>query len=79
VWSFILHHLSPVTLALGYLCLNCRPRQIALLIAVMVGVIGRDDKRSRAERAVDIVHAICRNPKEERRPDRKALPPGSSP
>jgi hypothetical protein len=62
-------------LVLAFLIMTCRPRQIALLIAVLVGLIGRDEKRSRADRAVELAYALCGR---ERRRDRKELPPGSS-
>jgi len=75
VWPLLLHHLSPIAVALGFVIMNCRPRQIALLTAVLVGLIARDD---RADRAVELVCALSSR---KRRPEQnqKALPPGSTP
>ncbi len=75
MWPLLLHHLSLVELALGFVIMNCRPRQIALLLAVLVGLIGRDDQRSRAERAIAIVKALT----DDRRRKRRVLPPAPPP
>lgn len=75
MWPLLLHHLSLVDLALGFVIMNCRPRQVALLIAVLVGLIGHDN---RADRAVEMVR-VLRGRKQGPKRGRKALPPGSSP
>jgi hypothetical protein len=79
MWPLLLHYLSPVSLALAFLIMNCRPRQLVWLFVVLVAVIARDDQRSRAERAIEVVWALSSGRERARRPDRTALPPGSSP
>jgi hypothetical protein len=78
MWSALLRHLSTVELALTFAILYFRPRAVALLLAVLVALLPRD-KRSRPDRAIDVVRALQRD---TRRPDwrrRRRLPPGSPP
>jgi hypothetical protein len=74
MWPFLLHY-PLVEAALGFVIMNCRPRQIALLLAVLVALICHGE---RADRAIELV---CTLSSRKRRPKRnqKALPPGSSP
>lgn len=81
----LLHHFSPIVLALAFLIMSCRPRALAVLIdsvtrlvIVLVCLIARDDQKSRVERAIDL-WALRGGREWERRSDRRALPPGSSP
>jgi hypothetical protein len=77
VWPLLLQHLSPVQLALGFVIVNCRPRQVALLVAVLVSLISADPDR--VDDAVDLVYALCGRERRPKKRDRNALPPGSSP
>ena len=66
----LLHRFSTDELVLAFLIMTWRPRQIVLLITVLVGLIGRDEKRSRADRAVELACALCGR---ERRRDLERL------
>jgi hypothetical protein len=87
MWPLLLHCLAHVNLTLLLiLFFCCRPRALSALIdsltrlvTVLVGFIARDVTKSRAERAIEFLRALPGGRDPERRRDRRALPPGSSP
>jgi hypothetical protein len=70
------HHSTLVDLVLVLAIWYLRPKSLILMISVLVALLARN--QDRADRAVELVRALCGRERRWTR-DRKALPPGSAP
>jgi hypothetical protein len=67
MWSALPSYLPVAGLVSVLVLLYCRPRHVVMLLAVLFALLSRD-KRSRAERALDVLWLLRRDRQWRRRP-----------